>query len=243
MKAIILAAGVNSRIGGYIDVPKCLLPLGRSTILENQITSLTKAGLNPRDILIVVGHKQEMIKKVHPNTLFNPKFAEFDNGYSVYLALQHLLSDKNLKADEKFLILDGDLVYDKDLILQINKSDNENILVNKPIGYSLELKDEISIVDKNSKILKLFIPSKQEPLNSEYSSKPLYSYIGIMKISKSVAEQLYEDLKIFHQKWYTISLPKLVNTNNFYSFEVPKTLKYCFDVDTGEDLKKLSIIK
>ena len=242
MKAIILAAGVNSRLNGYIDVPKCLLPLGETTILENQISSLIKAGLTKKDITVVVGHKHEMIKKVHEHTLFNPKFVEFNNGYSVFLALQHLLHEKGLKDSEQILILDGDLVYDDFLIKRINTSDKENILVNRPIKYSNWLKDEISIIDEEGKVHELIIPSEEDPLNLKYSDKSLYSYVGIMKISKDVALQLHEKLKTSYQGWYTIPLPELVNINDFHSFEVPKDLKYCFDVDTKEDLDKLSNI-
>jgi choline kinase len=203
---------------------------------------LIKAGLRKDDILVVVGHKHEMIKKVHGYTLFNPKFAEFNNGYSVYLALQHLLHKSNLEEDEKILILDGDLVYDDVLINKINSSDKENILVSRQIEYSDKIKDEISLIDDQGKILELIIPSKENPLNPEYSNKSLYSYVGVMKISKNAASQLYEKLKTSYQGWYTIPLPELVRTNNFYCFEVPKDLKYCFDVDTKEDLDKLSKI-
>ncbi len=243
MKAIILAAGINSRLSGHIDAPKCLLPFGKSTILENQISSLTKSGLKKEDILVVVGYKPEMIQKLHQNTLFNPKFAEFDNGYSVYLALRHLLHEKDLDNAEKIIILDGDLVYDASLINEIVSSSKENLLVNKPVKYSQELKDETSIINDKNKIMKLFIPSKQNPLSPEYSKAPLYSYAGIMKISKDVAFQLYEKLETSHEKWYTVSFPELVLANDFYSFEVPKNLKYCFDVDTKEDLDKLSNMK
>ncbi len=243
MKAIILAAGVNLRLNNYIDIPKCLLPLKKGTILGNQLMALTKAGLKHDDILVVVGHKPEMIQKVHKNTLFNPKFADFDNGYSVYLALQHLLHEKNLPDNEQILILDGDLVFDDDLINKIHALNKENILVNKPVKYNKELKDETSIVDSQGKILKIFIPSKQNPLNPAYSNTPLHSFTGIMKISKDVAFQLYEKLKNSYEKWYTLPLPELVLANDFYSFEIPKDLKYCFDVDTKEDLDKLSNIK
>ncbi|MEK6840364.1 MAG: NTP transferase domain-containing protein [Nanoarchaeota archaeon] len=243
MKAIILAAGANSRLGNLIDIPKCLLPLKESTILENQINALTKAGLRKEDILIVVGYKAEMIQKLHEHTLFNQKFLEFDNGYSVYLALKHLTYRGNLGNDEQIFILDGDLVYDEDLIKKITASNKENILVNRPVMYSTELKDEISITDSNGKILELIIPSKQNPLHQKYSAIPLYSFTGIMKISKKVAVQLYEKLKTSYQKWYTLPLPELVPVNNFYSFAVPKTLKYCFDVDTKEDLERLSKIR
>ena len=64
-----------------------------------------------------------------------------------------------------------------------------------------------------------------------------------MKISKDVALQLHEKLKTSHKKWYTLPFQELVLINNFHSFEVPNGLKYFFDVDTKDDLDKLSNIK
>lgn len=243
MKAVILAAGVNSRLNGYIDIPKCLLPFRETTILENQISSLMKSGLKQEDIIVIVGHKAEMIQKTHKYTLFNPKFAEFNNGYSVYLALQHLLHGQKLNNNEKILILDGDLVYEDELISNLASLNKENILVNRPIKYSTDLKDEVSIVDNKGKVSELIIPSKEKPLDPRHSENPLYSFTGILQISRDVAIQLHEKLKTSYQGWYTIPLPEIVAINNFYSFEVPKSLKYCFDVDTKEDLDKLLNIK
>ena len=242
MKAIILAAGINSRLNNHIDIPKCLLPFKGSTILENQISALMKAGLRKKDIIVVVGYKKEMIEKVHGNTLFNPKFKEFNNGYSVYLALQHLLHSNVLRNEEGTLILDGDLVYEPELISKIVALNKENILVNRPAEYSTELKDEISIVDSNGKILELTIPTKEKPLNPKHVGTLLYNFTGIMQISKYVVVQLYEKLKDSYQGWYTIPLPELVFANEFHSFEVPHDLKYCFDVDTKEDMERLADI-
>jgi len=42
MKAIILAAGYNRRLGNAISYPKCLLKIGKITLLENIIQGLKK---------------------------------------------------------------------------------------------------------------------------------------------------------------------------------------------------------
>lgn len=239
MKAIILAAGVNSRLKDHIDVPKSLLPLGDSTILQNQIDALKKSGLNDKDILIVVGHKAEMIERIHGSTLYNPKFAEFNNGYSVYLALNHLLTEKN-SSDEHFLILDGDLVYEKKLISDFLSISKDNALINRPISFSKDLKDEVSIIDSSGKISEFIIPTKENPLDEHFQDRDLHSYTGILKISREAAKELLEELKDSYQGWYTIPLTKIVRNHVFHSFSVPNDLKYYFDVDTREDMDKLS---
>jgi CTP:molybdopterin cytidylyltransferase MocA len=55
--AIILAAGQSSRMGAF----KPLLPLGNQTVIESTIDYLSGAGIET--IVVVVGHREEEIKK------------------------------------------------------------------------------------------------------------------------------------------------------------------------------------
>lgn len=71
MKAIILAAGRGSRLEHLTDEkPKCLMPLGRRTLLEWQLAALTAAGI--RDISIVTGYRAEMLEPFPGKKIFNP---------------------------------------------------------------------------------------------------------------------------------------------------------------------------
>ena len=46
MRAVIMAAGVGSRISRYINnAPKCTLDIGDISIIENTITILNKLGI------------------------------------------------------------------------------------------------------------------------------------------------------------------------------------------------------
>ena len=60
MKAVILAAGIASRLRPLTDhKPKCLLEIGNKCLLERAIDGLLANGLN--DIVIVTGYLQEQI--------------------------------------------------------------------------------------------------------------------------------------------------------------------------------------
>lgn len=60
MRAIILAAGQGTRMFPLTkDVPKSLLPVGRSTILGQLMSQLQTAGVD--DITVVVGHEKELV--------------------------------------------------------------------------------------------------------------------------------------------------------------------------------------
>ena len=61
MKAIILAAGRGSRLGGLSDDnPKCFNEVGGKKLLEWQIAALNSSGI--KDIVIVTGYKSKARK-------------------------------------------------------------------------------------------------------------------------------------------------------------------------------------
>ena len=60
MKAIILAAGVGSRMKKYTKlIPKGMIIINNKTIIERQIEILESVGINK--IVIVTGYKSELI--------------------------------------------------------------------------------------------------------------------------------------------------------------------------------------
>jgi len=61
MKAIILAGGLGTRLKPFTEViPKPLLPIGESSVLEIQILSLKKHGI--RDIIIATNHMADYVE-------------------------------------------------------------------------------------------------------------------------------------------------------------------------------------
>lgn len=110
MKAIILAASRGKQLGELTkDIPKCMLTFGRETILERQIRLLGEVGVGSPDICVVAGYKAEKIKEIEGISLIiNNEYKVTDNSYSLWLALQ--------SVDDDILVLDGDLVYEADVL-------------------------------------------------------------------------------------------------------------------------------
>ncbi|HEY3295953.1 MAG TPA: nucleotidyltransferase family protein [bacterium] len=79
MKAIVLAAGVGSRLGVLTQkTPKCLLPVGCKPLLDYWFDSLSRAGVD--DVLINLHHHADQVREhlaardltLHVETLFEP---------------------------------------------------------------------------------------------------------------------------------------------------------------------------
>lgn len=112
MKAVILVAGMGSRLGRLTETtPKSLLPIGRSTTLDRMLATLAAHDVD--QLVLVCGHLQEAIERHlagrfpgHTLTFVrNPDYATTNTAASLLLARAEL-------EGESFVKLDGDVVFD-----------------------------------------------------------------------------------------------------------------------------------
>ena len=116
MKAIILAAGIGSRIQPLTDnCPKSLLKIYDKTILEMMISHIQDCHIN--DIVFVTGYLEEQIKE-YVNINFpdlkayfvtNEKYAETNTGFSLLLAKDFVENSDFIKFPgfSRFCLLRG----------------------------------------------------------------------------------------------------------------------------------------
>ncbi len=231
MKAIILAAGIGSRIKPLTDnCPKSLLKVGDNTILEMMISHIQDCGIN--EIIIVVGYLKEQIKE-HVKTKFpdlnasfvtNDKYAETNTGYSLMLV-------KDFIQDSGFIKFDADVVFDKEILKKLIECEHESCLcIDKNINLDAE---EIKvIIDNQNRILKA---------NKTVNPKDAVGEsIGIEKISKETAKLLFKELELMmqdkknHQEYYEGAYERLIEKKiPFYALDI-SGLKWV-EIDTRED--------
>jgi choline kinase len=213
MKAIILAAGLGTRIGKLTEsIPKCLIPFGNSTILESSIKKLQSIGLD--DILVVAGYKANLIKKVYKNIIINEHYDTTQPPYSLRLALETIETSCDL------LILDGDLIFEEKLIKDLIKNKEKNQIVT----YRATSKTEAgSRVETTSKGEVSAIGRYISPLF------PYYLHSGITFISKKDFS-IYKELLL--QEVYKKTEMHIV-LNDFCK----RTTLYVFDTELYQ-LKK-----
>lgn len=109
MKIIILAAGIGSRLGNPFPKPLTALANNKS-IMQIQIENLGSQ-FNIDDIYVVVGFKKDLIMERFPdlNYIYNPFFDQTNTSKSLLKALKKM-------ADEDVLWLNGDVVFDRNLL-------------------------------------------------------------------------------------------------------------------------------
>lgn len=119
MKAIILAAGQGTRFSHDNEaVPKCMLPIGDTTLLNIQVDTLHECGVS--NIVLVRGYKKEKIDIPGIHYYDNDEYRDTNVLYSLLMAEQEL--------DQELLILYSDIYYDKDCIRNMLQQQHDIII-------------------------------------------------------------------------------------------------------------------
>ena len=135
MHAVILSAGRGSRLLPLTeDLPKCLLPIGLTTVLGMQLDTLFQGGV--KKVSVVTGFNADMVKAeidARPSgpkvkIIYNPFYQVADNLASCWMAR------KAMKED--FLIINGDTLFSPKLLETVLSAPA------KPITITIDKKDQ-----------------------------------------------------------------------------------------------------
>src|SRR3954451_22766363 len=129
MRGIILAAGKGSRLNGTAgDKPKCLVEAGGATLIERQLSTLRRAGID--ELGVVVGcHADRVRAACGPDVTYveNSRFAETNSLYSLWTARALLY--------EGFVVLNCDVLFHPALLEELLATDHDAALL---IDYRAE---------------------------------------------------------------------------------------------------------
>lgn len=238
MKAIILAAGVGSRIRPLTDnCPKSLLKVDGKTILEMMLSHIQDCGIN--EVIFVLGYLKEQIKEyvktnfpdLDAHFIINDRYEDTNTGYSLMLTRQ-------IVGDSTFIKFDADVVFDKVILKNLIESKYENCLcVDKNIHLDAE---EVKVIsDANNRVIKA-----SKTVNPK---EAIGESIGIEKISAKTAKGLFAELdemmdkKQNHQEYYEAAYERLIDKSvPFYALDI--TGLEWVEIDTQEDFATAKII-
>jgi choline kinase len=231
VKAIILAAGIGSRVRPLTDnTPKSLLKIGEKTILEQMLTNIRAVGIT--EVAIITGYLEEKIKSfiaVHFGDLSvtfikNEQYMDTNTGYSLLLA-------KDFIGSDDFVKFDADVVFEQAVLEKLLKETIPNALC---IDTNIHLeKEEVKVIlGEGNKVLE--VGKKLDPHKAHGES------IGIEKIGGEAVHMLFSELERLMQdpanykEYYDDSYTTLVANGSPFAAVDITGLKWV-EIDTHED--------
>ena len=214
MRAVILAAGVGSRLGNPFPKSLSTLP-GGERILGRQIRILREAGI--REIVVVVGFKKELIMEEYPevNYCYNPVFYLTNTCKSLLRGLEY--------ADEDVIWTNGDVVFDEASIARLLATPGNCVLVDKSECGDEEVKYKTGAGGKIVEISKLVQNGEGEA-------------VGINKISRAGLPVLVEALQRCEDSDYFERGIELSIAEGLEFSALDISGYRCIEVDFEEDL-------
>jgi len=233
MHCVILAAGTASRLRPLTDsIPKCLLHIGSRSILERTIRAVFHAGLI--HFTVVVGFQDWMVKNFlkrnFPSLNFtfvvNNQFDTTNNAFSLLLAREEI-------EGHELLLLDGDIVFDDELIPLLIKSPHQScvaVRTNGSVG-----KEEVKVqVNGKKEIVRI---GKEIAIASAFGES-----VGIEKFSRSDTTKLFSTLEKRITKenrvneFYEASFQEMIDGgSHIHAVDVGSYRS--IEIDTVEDLR------
>lgn len=229
MKAVILAAGISSRLRPLTnETPKSLLHVGNSPLLQRTLESLLRSHI--RECVIVTGYHKEKIEDfvrglalpLSVSFVENPLYATTGNNYSLWTAHEHV-------RGHDMLMMDGDILFDSRLLPLLIKSPHANGLIIRATNHlgAEEIKVEL---DAHGIVKR--IGKEIDPAVAAGES------IGIEKFDAAAVDVLFAvlDRRKHRNEFYEASFQEMIDSG-VKVHAVDSAGLPCIEIDTADDLE------
>lgn len=175
--AVVMAAGMGIRFGKYTEsIPKGFVKVGGSAMIERSIGTLLSCGIER--IVIGTGYKKEAYEALKEKyfmieTCFSSRYAETNSMYTLY-------NMRELIGDDDFLLLESDLVFDKNAIWSLMECKAPTAILITPV---MKFQDQYYVESDENGILTNYSMNKAE-INVKGE------WVGIHKLS----HEFYKDM-------------------------------------------------
>ncbi len=197
MVAIILAAGIGSRLSKYtLDIPKGLLMFNGETLIGRHIRLLRELGIN--DIIIVSGYLSDKIYFKDVIKVVNKEYKTSNMVYSLMKAERYM--------KKEVCIIYGDIVVSKKVLKEAILNNKFNISVTADKNWRRYWKKRYGVV--NFDLESFSVDSKKRIIELGKEVKTdlglSHRYVGIIRLSKEgvkLFKEVYESKKQNNLSW------------------------------------------
>ena len=234
MKAIILAAGIGTRLESVTGgMPKCMIEVAGVPLIDRMIERLSQAGID--SLLVVTGHRadelrahiagidQELAKGAH--FVHNDHYADMGNFYSLLMA-------ETLVAGDSFIKLDGDVVMDSSVLPILLAAKGPAVLaVDRREGMGAE---EMKVqVDAEGKVVAL--NKSMDP------AQALGEFIGVDRVDAELTQTVFDMLRALIEsgetdEYYERAYERLIDAGTHYEIADITGCQWT-EIDDEADLK------
>lgn len=218
MKAVILAAGMGTRLGSLIPKPLTSL-VNEKTILDYLVDQLDKH-IGRDNIIVVTGYKKEIIMEKFPDLLYiyNDAYAHTNTSKSLLRAFQ--------KIDDDVLWFNGDVYFDDGVIELLSNTPGSSCLVDTKKVDEEEVKYD---TNENGTINEL----------SKQVEQPLGEALGINLLRRADLPAVREQLAaVDDNDYFEKALENLTMHGKLNLTPVDVGDLFCTEIDFPEDLER-----
>ena len=226
MRAVIMAAGVGSRIQGVINnKPKCLIEAHGQSLISRNVEMLQRKGVH--DITVITGYKSELIRReigAQVRYFHNPFYRVTNSISSLWLAKDLL--------DDDLILMNADLYFEEE-VLDIALAQDD---------HAVMLSDSSRIEDAD---FRFGVDGRciRKTGNRLTNAETACESVGIVRISKSFIgtfkdrlEQMVSDRDM--NNWWEGVLYSFIE-ESMDIFHVDVTGTFWTEVDTAADYGRL----
>ncbi|MGY8918872.1 MAG: phosphocholine cytidylyltransferase family protein [Flavobacteriales bacterium] len=220
MKIIILAAGIGSRLGN--PLPKPLTKLKNNKSIMQMMTENISSVYNTNIINLVVGFKKDLIMESFPDFtyVYNQYFDQTNTAKSLLKAVK-----KN--KDQSILWMNGDIVFDKNILLKLKEYTDKDISF-VSVNTSKVAEEEVKYTLKDDYIDEL----------SKTVKNGLGEAVGINFISSDYIEIFIKRLEECDDNdYFERALEIAIEEDGFKIKPIDISEFNCIEIDFEEDLK------
>ena len=242
-KTLIVAAGLGSRLKGHTEnTPKCMLDFGGKTLLQRQLLSYNKNGVD--DISLIRGYKKNKINYKGIKYFDNNDYKDNNILNSIFYGEEAI--------NGNIIISYSDILFEPFVVKRAMESDHDiSVIVDVDWrDYYINRKDhplseaENVIFNSNNEVVKIGkISSEKEEVHGEFIGMIKLNHRGceILKQNFHRVKKLYwnkpfQRAKIFQKAYLTDMIQELVDIGiKVHCVIIERGWK---EIDTVEDYKK-----
>ena len=209
MRAIILAAGIGSRLRPITDnLPKALVEVGGRPILAYQLDALLEVGI--QQVVVCTGHMGAAIAKRcnedYPDAdikfVENEAYLTTNNMFSLYLAREYL--------DGDVIVLNGDVCFDAEVLRQLLVEEGSSVAVDTRLFNEESMK---VVVDQHVRDIAKTIP-KEEAFGC---SIDVYKFVARdVELIRTALVPLIESGE-GRREWFEVLLQRLFRSDSLHA--------------------------